>query len=72
MLKYMDYAYAVYEEKSFTKAAEKLYISQPSLSLTIKKLEDELGFLIFDRSGKETTLTPLGEKYIQAIKEIKK
>ena len=72
MLKYMDYAYAVYEEKSFTKAAEKLYISQPSLSLTIKKLEDELGFLIFDRSGKETTLTPLGEKYIQPIKEIKK
>ncbi len=72
MLKYMDYVLAVYEEKSFTKAAERLFISQPSLSLTIKKLEDELGFLIFNRSGKETILTPLGEKYIKAVKEIKK
>ena len=71
MLKYMDYAYAVYEEKSFTKAAEKLFISQPSLSLTIKKLEDELGFPVFERSGKEITLTPMGEKYINAIRSIK-
>ncbi len=72
MFKYTDYALAVYEEKSFTKAAEKLFISQPSLSLTIKKLEEELGFSIFDRSGKEITLTPLGEKYIRTVKEIKK
>ncbi len=72
MLKYMDYALAVYEEKSFTKAAEKLFISQPSLSLTIKKLEDELGFSIFLRRGKEVTLTPLGEKYINAVREIRK
>ena len=53
MFRYMDYALAVYEEKSFTKAAEKLFISQPSLSLTIKKLEDVLGMPVFDRAGKE-------------------
>ena len=39
MFKHMDYVYTVYQEKSFTKAAEKLYISQPALSATVKKLE---------------------------------
>ena len=43
------YAYSVYQEKSFTKSAEKLHISQPSLSAMIKKLESKLGFFIFDR-----------------------
>jgi len=70
MLKYMDYAYAVYKEKSFTRAAEKLYISQPALSLTIKKLEAELGYPVFERSGREVALTPMGEKYIRAIEAI--
>ncbi len=70
MLKYMDYAYAVYKEKSFTRAAERLYISQPALSLTIKKLETELGYPVFDRSGREVTLTPVGEKYIRAIEAV--
>lgn len=70
MLKYMDYAYAVYQEKSFTKAAEKLYISQPALSLTIKKLEKELGYPVFERCGKEVALTPVGEKYIRAIEAV--
>lgn len=70
MLRYMDYAYTIYKEKSFTKAAEKLYISQPSLSLTIKKLENEIGYPIFERCGKEITLTHIGEKYISAIEEI--
>lgn len=70
MLKYMDYAYAVYKERSFTKAAEKLYISQPALSLTIKKLENELGYPVFERCGKEIGLTPVGEKYIRAIEAI--
>lgn len=70
MFRYMNYAYAVYKEKSFTKAAEKLYISQPSLSLTIKKLEETLGAPIFERFGKEVTLTSVGEKYIAAAEEI--
>lgn len=70
MLRYMDYAYAVYKEKSFTKAAEKLYISQPSLSLTIKKLEKEIGGPVFERCGKEITLTEIGEKYIKAVEQV--
>ena len=71
MFKYSDYAYEVYKEKSFTKAAEKLFISQPSLSLTIKKLETELGAPIFDRSGREICLTDIGQKFIAAVEEIK-
>ena len=67
---HMDYIYTVYQERSFTRAAEKLYISQPSLSLTIKKVENEIGSPIFERSGKEVSLTPIGERYIKAIEEI--
>ena len=70
MFKFADYAYRVYQEKSFTRAAEKLFISQPSLSLSIKKLEDSLGAPIFDRSGREIALTDIGQKYISAIEEI--
>lgn len=70
MLRYMEYVYTIYLEKSFSRAAEKLYISQPSLSMTIKKLEKELGFPIFERCTKEIRPTYLGEKYIAAIEEI--
>ena len=70
MLRYMKYAYAVYQEKSFTAAAKKLYISQPALSSTIRKLEQEVGYPIFARRGKTVTLTPPGEKYIRAVEAI--
>ena len=70
MLKYMEYAYAVYREGSFTKAAERLYISQPSLSQVIRKLETEIGQPIFERTGKGITLTPVGEVYIQAVEQM--
>jgi len=70
MFNHMHYVYTVYEEKSFTKAAQKLYVSQPALSGAIKKLEIELGYPIFDRGGKEVTPTELGMKYIKAVQEI--
>lgn len=70
MFKYLDYVYAVYQEKSFTKAAERLFISQPALSATVKKLEKELGYPIFERCGKEMVPTYLGEKYILATEQI--
>ena len=63
------YAYAVYREESFSKAAKKLFISQPSLSETIKKLEKELGFLIFDRSKTPLKLTPQGMIYMEYLEE---
>lgn len=68
----MDYVYAVYQERSFTRAAERLYITQPALSLCIKKVETEFGYPIFERSGKDVTPTPIGEKYIRAIEDVMK
>ncbi|MEN6567028.1 MAG: LysR family transcriptional regulator [Veillonellales bacterium] len=70
MLKNMDYVYAVYLNKSFSKAAEKLYISQPAISAAIKKVEEEIGLPIFDRSSNPIQLTPAGEYYIESIEKI--
>lgn len=65
-----EYIYAVYKERSFSKAAEKLYISQPSLSLTIKKIEKRIGAQIFDRSTSPIQLTECGEEYIRCIERM--
>ena len=56
--------------KSFSKAAQNLYISQPSLSARIKKAEETIGFPIFDRSTSPLQLTEVGEVYIKAVEEI--
>ncbi len=64
------YAYEIYKKGSFTKAAKALYISQPSLSAAISKLEGELGFRIFDRSTIPCSLTAEGRIYIESIEEI--
>lgn len=64
------YVYEVYKAKSFSKAAEKLYISQPSLSLTIKKIEDRIGSQLFDRSTTPIQLTECGEEYIKCAEKI--
>lgn len=63
----MEYVYRVYQEKSFTKAAEALFLTQPALSLAIRKVEDSLGMPIFDRSVRPMGLTPAGEAYIEFI-----
>lgn len=64
------YAYEVYKKESFTKAAQALYISQPSLSAAISRLEKELGFYIFDRSSIPLSLTAEGRIYIESIEEM--
>ena len=64
------YVYAVYKEKNFTRAAEKLFISQPSLSVAIKKIEDEIGAPLFDRCGGRAELTEIGREYITAAEQI--
>lgn len=66
----MEYVYAVYKEKSFSKAAQKLFISQPSLSAAVKRVEQKVGYPIFDRSTKPLSLTECGEKYISAVEKI--
>lgn len=70
MFKYSDYIYEIYKEKSFTKAAKNLFISQPALSATVRKLEEEMQVQLFDRSTTPLALTPEGEAYIKAIEEI--
>ncbi len=59
--------YTVYQERSFSAAAQKLFISQPALSLTVKKLEERLGTPLFDRSTKPIGLTEAGQEYIAAV-----
>mgnify|MGYP001036381535 CR=1 FL=1 len=70
MFQGMHYVYEVYKEMSFSKAAKNLYISQPSLSAAIKKVEQRIGFPIFDRSSTPVQLTNLGKEYIRSIEII--
>ena len=70
MTNYREYIYAVYQEKSFSKAAKKLYVSQPWLSATIKKAEQELGLALFDRSTNPISPTEAGRYYIEKLEEI--
>ena len=71
MFQGMEYVYAVYQEKSFSRAAEKLFISQPSLSANVKRVEQQVGYPIFDRSTKPLTLTECGRQYIRAVEKIR-
>lgn len=70
MFKGKEYIYEVYKEKSFSKAAQNLYISQPALSAAIKKIENRLGCCIFDRSSNPVHLTEAGTEYIKSIEKI--
>lgn len=70
MFKGKEYIYEVYKEKSFSKAAQNLYISQPALSAAIKKIEKNIGCCIFDRSSMPVQLTEGGAEYIKSIEEI--
>ena len=66
-LKYMN---AVAESGNFTIAAEKCFVTQPTLSMQIQKLEEELGVKIFNRSTKPIILTDIGKKIILQAKKI--
>ena len=70
MFTWKKYVYEVYKERSFTKAAQNLYISQPSLSARIKKIEEMIGEPLFDRSTTPLQLTEVGKVYIEAAEEI--
>ena len=70
----LRYIVAVAKEKQFCKAAKACYVSQPTLSLGIKKLEDELGVLLFERKHQDLVITPIGQKIVaqaeRALKEV--
>lgn len=59
------YFLTIAETGNFSRAAERLYLSQPSLSTGIKKLEHELGVTLFERGGRRTVLTPAGRSFLQ-------
>lgn len=66
----MEYIYRIYKERSFSKAAEKLHISQPSLSAMVRKIEEQAGTPIFERKTRPISLTPFGIEFIQGIEQI--
>tara|TARA_Y100001935_G_scaffold121525_1_gene100664 strand:+ start:137932 stop:138864 length:933 start_codon:yes stop_codon:yes gene_type:complete len=66
----LSYIVAVDKYRHFATAAQKIYITQPTLSMQIQKLEDELGVLIFDRSKTPVIPTEIGEKIIDQAKVI--
>jgi len=66
----LKYVLAVAEHQNFTKAAQKTFVTQPTLSMQIQKLEDQLEVLIFDRSKKPIELTQIGKKIVNQAKNI--
>lgn len=69
-LQQLRYAIGIAESPSFNKAAEKLYISQPSLTAAIHDLEDELGITIFNRTNRGVSLTREGEEFIAYARDL--
>ena len=70
LLHEMNYVYGVYRQRSFTKAAQALYIAQPSLSQMVRKAEARIGAPIFDRSTSPIGVTELGRAYIRAAEQV--
>ncbi|WP_027996684.1 LysR substrate-binding domain-containing protein [Simplicispira psychrophila] len=66
----LKYIVAVAREKHFGRAAETCHVSQPTLSVAIKKLEEELEVKLFERSASEVTVTPLGEKIVRQAQSV--
>lgn len=66
----LTYVLAVAENQNFTKAAEKCFVTQPTLSMQIQKLEDQLDVQIFDRSKKPIELTDVGRKIVTQARNI--
>lgn len=62
--KQIDYCIALAHTLNFSRAAENMYVSQPTFSYQIKLLEEEIGFTIFERSGKGAALTPAGSQFV--------
>jgi LysR family hydrogen peroxide-inducible transcriptional activator len=66
----LKYIVAVARERHFGKAAEACFVSQPTLSVAIKKLEDELEVKLFERSANEVSITPLGEEIVRQAQSV--
>jgi LysR family hydrogen peroxide-inducible transcriptional activator len=69
-LRDLKYVVAVAETHHFGKAAERCFVSQPTLSGQIRKLEDELGVAIFERTNRSVEITPVGESIVSHARDI--
>ena len=67
----MRYIWQVWQEGSFSRAAEKLYMTQPALSIAVKRVEAGLGAELFDRSRHPLELTQAGQAYIETIRRVR-
>ena len=66
----LEYVLAVHRLGHFAKAAESCHVTQPTLSMQIQKLEDELGILIFDRTKKPILLSEMGKQVLDKMHTI--
>ena len=66
----LRFVVSVAQEKNFRRAAAKSFVSQPALSLAIKKIENELGILIFERNRMGISLTTVGEKIVNQAQKV--
>ena len=71
MERQMEYVYMVYKTGSFSKAAEFLYTTQPTVSMAVQRMEEEIGSQIFNRKTKPMKLTEAGKRLIQHIERIR-
>lgn len=69
-LKSLKYFITIAEEQNLTKAAKRLFVSQSTLSLFLRKLEEEAGLPLFDRSKNKLTITPAGRLYAETAREL--
>ena len=65
--KQIDYCIEVARTLNFSRAADNLFVSQPTFSYQIRLLEEEVGFTIFERNGKGATLTPAGAQFVSFL-----
>lgn len=69
-LQQMQYIVVLSEERQFQRASERCFVTQPTLSMQIKKAEDQLGYLVFDREKSPLGLTPAGQQLVPILREI--
>ena len=62
--KQIDYCIELAHTLNFSRAAENMFVSQPTFSYQIRLMEEEIGFTLFDRNGKGASLTPAGAQFV--------
>lgn len=70
-LQHFEYLLVLSEEKSFSRAADRLFMTQSALSQYVRKLEKQMNVILFDRKSGPVTPTPEGELYLEALKKTK-